>query len=141
MKNKSAGFYMMILTAVLAVIGVVFYLINCNTSYFSNLGVNTGLVACMVIAVILELVYVFGYKAPVSRVLDLIPVVCGVLMMVAFVLFISVRANSIASILTFENNAQTMSDLMSAIVGMVFCLLAVIFNIVGSFFKVVKDEK
>ncbi len=141
MKNKSAGFYMMILTAVLAVIGVVFYLINCNTSYFSNLGVNTGLVACMVIAVILELVYVFGYKAPVSRVLDLIPVVCGVLMMVAFVLFISVRANSIASILTFENNAQTMSDLMSAIVGMVFCLLAVIFNIVASFFKVVKDEK
>ena len=141
MKNKSAGFYMMILTAVLAVIGVVFYLINCNTSYFSNLGVNTGLVACMVIAVILELAYVFGYKAPVSRVLDLIPVVCGVLMMVAFVLFISVRANSIASILTFENNAQTMSDLMSAIVGMVFCLLAVIFNIVASFFKVVKDEK
>ena len=141
MKNKSAGFYMMILTAVLAVIGVVFYLINCNTSYFSNLGVNTGLVACMVIAVILELVYVFGYKAPVSRVLDLIPVVCGVLMMVAFVLFISVRANSIASILTFENNAQTMSDLMSAIVGMVFCLLAVTFNIVASFFKVVKDEK
>lgn len=141
MKNKSAGFYMMILTAVLAVIGVVFYLINCNTSYFSNLGVNTGLVACVVIAVILELVYVFGYKAPVSRVLDLIPVVCGVLMMVAFVLFISVRANSIASILTFENNAQTMSDLMSAIVGMVFCLLAVIFNIVASFFKVVKDEK
>lgn len=141
MKNKSAGFYMMILTAVLAVIGVVFYLINCNTSYFSNLGVNTGLVACMVIAVILELVYVFGYKAPVSRALDLIPVVCGVLMMVAFVLFISVRANSIASILTFENNAQTMSDLKSAIVGMVFCLLAVIFNIVASFFKVVKDEK
>lgn len=141
MKNKSAGFYMMILTAVLAVIGVVFYLINCNTSYFSNLGVNTGLVACMVIAVILELVYVFGYKVPVSRVLDLIPVVCGVLMMVAFVLFISVRANSIASILTFENNAQTMSNLMSAIVGMVFCLLAVIFNIVASFFKVVKDEK
>ena len=30
---------------------------------------------------------------------------------------------------------------MSAVVGIVLCFLAVLFNIVGSFFKVVKDEK
>ena len=62
MKNKSLGFYITIITAILAVVGVIFYLINCNTDYFGNLGVNAGVVACMVIAIVLELVYGFGYK-------------------------------------------------------------------------------
>ena len=139
MKNKSLGFYIAIIAAILAVVGVIFYLINCNTDYFGNLGVNAGVVACMVIAIVLELVYGFGYKAS-AKIFDLIPLVCGALMMVAFVLFVSARVNGIASILTFENNAQTMADLTSAVVGMVFCFLAVIFNIIGSFFKVGKDE-
>ena len=76
-----------------------------------------------------------------NRILDLIPVVSGVLLMVAFMLFISARVAGIASIMSFERNASTMSDMMSAVAGIVLCFLAVIFNIVGSFFKVVKDEK
>lgn len=76
-----------------------------------------------------------------NRILDLIPVVSGVLLMVAFMLFISARVAGIASIMSFERNASTMSDMMSAVAGIALCFLAVIFNIVGSFFKVVKDEK
>lgn len=140
MKNKSLGFYIMVIAAVLAAAGLIFYLINCNTSYFGNLGVNAGIVTCMVLAVVLELLYVFGYTSRVSRMFDLIPLVCGALLMVAFVLFVGARANGIASILTFENNAQTMADLRSAVIGMVLCFLAVIVNIIGSFFRVVRDE-
>ena len=59
--------------------------------------------------------------------------------MAAFALFLVARVSSIATILSFEKNAQTMSDLTSAIVGMVTCFLAAIFNIAGSFCKVVKN--
>ena len=39
--KKSAGFPMTILSALLAVVGLVFYFINCNTNYFRADGVNT----------------------------------------------------------------------------------------------------
>ena len=35
-----------------------------------------------------------------------------------FVFFVRLRVNSIATILSFERNAQTMADLSSAIIGM-----------------------
>ena len=86
LKKQSVGFYFIILAVILAAAGTIAYVINSGTDYFSNLGINSG-------------------------------------------------------IMSFERNASTMSDMMSAVAGIVLCFLAVIFNIVGSFFKVVKDEK
>lgn len=41
--------------------------------------------------------------------------------------------------MTFENNAQNMADLKGTIIGMIVCAVALIFTIISSFFKVVKD--
>ena len=142
LKKQSVGFYFIILTVILAVAGTITYLINCSTDYFSNLGINSEIMACRIIAIILELVMVIGFNTMgQNRLLDLIPVVSGALLMVAFALFVSARVAGIASIMSFERNASTMSDMMSAVVGIILFFLAVLFNIVGSFFKVVKDEK
>lgn len=141
-KKQSVGFYFAALTVIAAVLATIFYLINCNTDYFSNLGVNGVIVACLVIGIILELAYIVGYnKAGASLLMDALPVVSGALLMVAFAQFISARVNSIATILSFERNAQTMSDLSSAIVGMVCCFVAILLNIIGSYFKIVKTEE
>ena len=141
-KKQSVGFYFAALAVIAAVAATVFYLINCNTTYFSNLGVNAVIVGCMVVSILLELVYIIGYnKAGASLVVDVLPVVSGALLMVAFAQFITARVNSIATILSFEKNAQTMSDLSSAIVAMICCFVAILFNIIGSFFKVVKTEE
>lgn len=141
-KKQSAGFYFAALAVIAAVVAMIFYLVNCNTSYFSNLGVNAVIIVCLIVAIVLELVYIAGYnKAGANLVMDLLPLVCGALMMVAFAQFISARVNGIASILSFEKNAQTMSDLSSAIVGMVCCFVAILLNIIGSYFKVVKTEE
>ncbi len=141
LKKQSAGCYLLVLTAILSAASVVFYLINCNTSYFSNLGVNPGIVICLILAALLELAMVIGInKVGAQKYFDLVPVICAALLMVAFVLFISVRVNSIATIMSFERNDQTMADLSSAIVGMVLCLAAVICNLVGSFFKTIREE-
>ena len=109
-KKQSVGFYFAALAVIAAVVANVFYLINCNTAYFSNLGVNAVIVGCLIVAIVLELVYIIGYnKVGVSFVMDVLPLVCGALMMVAFAQFITARVNSIATILSFERNAQTMS--------------------------------
>lgn len=140
-KKQSAGFYITVLTVILAVAGVAFYLINCKTAYFSNLGVDKGLVACMILAIVLELSLIVGSQILGAKIyLDILPVASAVLFVMALVIFISLRVNSIAAIMTFENNAQTMADLSSAITGMVLCLLAAFFGIIASFFNIVKDN-
>ena len=59
------------------------------------------------------------------------PVVIG-----CAVQFISPRVNTIASIMTFTNNAQTMADLSSAIYGTAALLIAVVLNIIAAFTNV-----
>lgn len=107
-KKQAAGFYLMLLALILGTAGIVFYVINCNTAYFSNLGISWGVVGCLV---------------------------------AGFVFFVRLRVNSIATILSFERNAQTMADLSSAIIGMGCTLAAVIMTIISSFFRTVREEK
>ena len=140
-KKQSAGFYITVLTVILAGAGTAFYLINCNTSYFSGLGVDKGLVSYLIIAIVLEIALIVGSQILGSKAyLDILPVASAILLVVALVTFISLRVNSIAAIMTFENNAQTMADLSSAITGIVLCLLAVLFGIIASFFNIVKEK-
>ena len=73
--------------------------------------------------------------------LDILPILAGVLLMAGFVFFVRLRVNSIATILSFERNAQTMADLSSAIIGMGCTLAAVIMTIISSFFRTVREEK
>ena len=140
-KKQSAGFYLTVLAAVLGAAGVIAYVINCGTDYFAKLGMNTGIIVCLAAAVILEVLYIaLNQKTNMAVWADICPVIAGVLLMAGSVLLIGSRANSIASILTFEKNAQTMADLVSAIVGMACCLLAAIVTIISSFFNVVKEQ-
>lgn len=141
MKKQAAGFYLTVLAIILGAAGMVCYLINCSTDYFSNLGVDTGLVVC-VMAALLSLVFLVigSQRKDDNRYLDLLPVASAVFMMVGFVIFVSLRVNSIATILSFERNAQTMSDLSSAIAGMICCLLAAIVTIISSFCAIVKEK-
>ena len=44
-KKQAAGFYLMLLALILGTAGIVFYVINCNTAYFSNFCGRTGKVA------------------------------------------------------------------------------------------------
>ena len=80
-------------------------------------------------------------KSPEMPVLDILPILAGVLLMAGFVFFVRLRVNSIATILSFERNAQTMADLSSAIIGMGCTLAAVIMTIISSFFRTVREGK
>ena len=52
----------MLLALILGTAGIVFYVINCNTAYFSNLGISWGVVGCLVAGVVLEILFVAGQE-------------------------------------------------------------------------------
>lgn len=141
MKKQSAGVYLMILAAILEIVTIVFYVINCNTDYFVRMGgVDAGLVGCACLAIVLVVGYVYASNAPGLKVYaGWLPVINGIVMMAAFMIFVNLRAYSMATIMSFEKSEQTMSDLSSAIVGIACALAAILLNIVGAFLKATKE--
>ena len=138
MKQNGIGFYTTGLSFVAGVVALVFYIINAKTDYFANLGVSPVVVGCTVVAVVAQLVLLVLSKQEQPIWMDLAAVAAPVLLMVAFINLTGSRVNGIASIMTFENNAQTMSDLTSAIVSMAALLIACLIGIVSSYFNIRK---
>lgn len=138
MKQNGIGFYTTGLSFVAGVVALAFYMINAKTDYFANLGVSPVVVGCTVVAVVAELLLLVLSKQNQPIWMDLAAVAAPVLLMVAFINLTGSRVNGIASIMTFENNAQTMSDLTSAIVSMAALLIACLIGIVSSYFNIRK---
>lgn len=138
MKQNGIGFYTTGLSFVAGVVALVFYMINAKTDYFANLGVSPVVVGCTVVAVVAQLVLLVLSKQNQPIWMDLAAVAAPVLLMVAFINLTGSRVNGIASIMTFENNVQTMSDLTSAIVSMAALLIACLIGIVSSYFNIRK---
>lgn len=139
MKKQSVGFILSVVTVVAALVGLVGYLINCGTNYFANLGVDSAVVGCTVAAIAAVIVYVVVNMKGVQTWADVLPVVAAALLMVATLLLVNTRVNAIAAVMTFENNAKNMADLVSCIVGIAGCLVATIVAVISSFFDTVKE--
>lgn len=139
-KKMGAGLILNAITILVTCAGLILYIMNCNTNYFANMGVDTAVVICLAAALILEVVMVVGsLKMGAKPVLDILPIASGVLTAFAAIRFIGSRIAGAASIMTFENNAENMADLNGAICAMAVCVVALVCVIITSFFKVVKD--
>ncbi len=140
-KKQSAGFYLNVLAIILGIIGLVRYFANCKTAYFSNLGTDTKVIVALILGIIALAVFVAGYEVLGNKILlDVCPVVAAMAFTVATIVFVSTRVNGIAAIMTFNNNASTMADLNHTITSIVFCAAAMLLTIIGSFFKIVKED-
>lgn len=136
--KKGAGFILTLLTAIAGVVGLVFCMVNANTDSFRKIGTSPVVIACAVIAIAaLVLRIVLDGKQHMAA--DVMSVIAGIMLVVAAAQFISPRVNTIASIITFTNNAQTMADLSSAIYGTAALLIAVVLNIIAAFTQVTKE--
>lgn len=142
MNNRkiSLGLILTAASAVLAVVGLVFYMTNTKTTYFSALGVDGVIVGCVLAAVACQVVSIIvGMKGtPVWA--DALPVVASALLVAGVMTFASSRINGIAAIMTFENNAQNMADMQSAINGMVVLAIAVAVSWLAAFFDVTTER-
>ena len=133
--KKSAGFPLTALSAVLAIVGLVFYFINCNTNYFIADGVNPGVIGCTVAAIVVEVLLIAVAQKGQKTWMDILPVAAPVLLMVGFVLFLVSRINAIAAIMTFTNSAENMADLQSCIISLACLLIGCIVAVFASFFE------
>lgn len=105
--KKGAGLILSLLTAVAGAVGLGFCIVNAGTDSFRKIGTSPVVIGCAVIAILALVLRV---------VLD--------------------KKLTIASIMTFTNNAQTMADLSSAIYGTAALLIAVVLNIIAAFTNV-----
>ena len=126
--KKGAGLILSLLTAVAGAVGLGFCIVNAGTDSFRKIGTSPIVIGCAVIAILaLVLRVVLDKKLAIAA--DAMSVVAGITLVVAAV-------NTIASIMTFTNNAQTMADLSSAIYGTAALLIAVVLNIIAAFTNV-----
>ena len=137
-RKKSVGLYIAALSAILAIVGLVAYMINTGTNYYAKMGVDSTVLICLIAAVVVTIVrIIIGLKGtPIIN--DLLPVCAAVLLTVGLVMLLNVRINNLAAVFTFENSAANMADTTSCIVAIAGCLLAGIVSIISAFFDITK---
>ena len=127
--KKASGFYLAAVTLVLSVVAIVAYAINCGTAYFGPSGMNGLVMGCLIGGAVASLLAMFvnGILGDILTIIAPAATIYGVMNM------LNDRVAGIASIFTFEMNAQNMADLTSCIVALVAGLLAMILGIVTAF--------
>ena len=132
-RKTSAGLYIAALSVILAIIGIIAYLINTGTNYYAKMGVSSGVLICLIAAAVITVLHIILGLRGTSLAADILPVCASVLLTVGFMLLLNARVNNLAAVFTFENSAANMADTTSCIVAIAFCLLAMIVSIVSAF--------
>ncbi len=141
-KKQSIGFYVVALSILMELLGLVFYLVNSNTAYYKKSStISFGFIALAVIFIVISVIYILSSNGiGLKKYFEWLPVVNGIVCMLAFMNFLSLRVYSFTTIITFEKSEQNMSDMKLAIIGIVFCLAAVFLHMIGSFLSVRRKE-
>lgn len=138
-RKTSVGLYMTAISAVLALVGFIAYMVNTGTNYYAKMGVSSAVVGCLIAAILVTAVrIVVGLKGTPAWA-DILPVCASVLLMSGFVMLLNARANNLAAVFTYENNAANMADTTSCIVAIACCLIAIVVSIVSAFFDITKE--
>ena len=139
MKRALFGTIVNLLAVVAAIYGLVKYFTNAGTNYFKNLGTNPLVIGAVVLAVAAILIWCFlGEEKTTWK--DILPIAAPALLMFALLTLANSRINGIAAIMTFENNAQNMADMQSAISGMMAMAAAVGVSWLAAFFDITSER-
>ena len=138
MKRAIFGSIMTVITIVAAVVGLVNYITNSNTTYFAGLGKDPVVIGCTVLG-IAALARWLVLGEPKAAWKDILPVAAPACLIVAALTLVNSRINGVAAIMTFENNAQNMADLQSAIIAIAALVAAAVLAAFTAFFDVKKE--
>ena len=138
-KKFSAGAVVACIAAILAVVGLVAYLVNTGTSYYAKMGVDTTVVVCLIVSAVLSAVRLFYGQTGKPVWTDLLPVCAAAFAMIGLMYLLNARISNLAAVFTFENNAANMADTTSCIVAIAACVLAVIVSVASAFSDTAKE--
>ena len=140
MKKLSAGAYLSCVVVILAVVGVIAYVVNTGTNYYAKMGVDATVIVCLIAAAVLIAArIVVGLIAGNPMWSGILPVAGSVFAVVGFMYLVNARVNNLAAVFTYENNAANMADTTSCIIAIACALITVILSIVAAFFDVTKE--
>lgn len=138
MKRAIFGSIASVVTIVAAVVGLANYIMNTNTTYFAGLGKDPVVIGGAVLGIAaLVLWFVLGEAKASWK--DIFPVAAPACLIVAALTLVNSRINGVAAIMTFENNAQNMADLQSAIIAIAALVIAAVLAAFTAFFDVKKE--
>ena len=139
-KKLSLGAYLSCAAVILAVVGVIAYVVNTGTNYYAKMGVDSTVIVCLIIAAVLIAArIVIGMIMDKPMWADILPVASAVFSVVGFMFLVNARVNNLAAVFTYENNAANMADTTSCIIAIACALITVILSIVAAFFDVTKE--
>ena len=138
MKRAIFGSIMTVITIVIAVVGLANYIMNSNTTYFSGLGKDPLVIGGAALGIAALVLWLVLGEPKASR-KDILPMLAPVCLIVAALNLVNSRINGVAAIMTFENNAQNMADLQSAIVAIAALIAAAVLAVFTAFFDVKKE--
>ncbi|GFP77545.1 hypothetical protein [Clostridium fungisolvens] len=136
-KRQKAGFYISIMTIILALIGMFIYISNGHTAYYNDF--NSRVIILTAIAVAVEIILIVMVQSIGEKQwLDISYLIVSVLLGITTMVFVSYRVESAAIIMGSsleKGNIAAINALKQALIGVGFYFLAMISSLVGSFFS------
>ena len=138
-RKKSAGLYIACVSIIAALVSLIAYMMNTKTNYYAKMGVDMGVVLCLVAGIALIVGRIAMGMKNETIVTDALTVCASVLLTVGLVMLLNARVNNLAAVFTFENSAANMADTTSCIIAIAAALIAMIISIISSFFDITKE--
>ena len=138
-RKNTLGLYLNALSLILAVAGLVAYMMNTKTNYYAKMGVSTKVVAALAVAAVIELIIiVIGMKGTPAAA-DILPVLASVALVFGLVMLLNERINNLAAVFTFEASEANMADTVTCLVAIAVTVIAFLISLLASFFDVSKE--
>ncbi len=135
LKKQSSGFYFSIATIIIALIALLIYSLNGNSTYYNDY--NSSIFNYTVIAIAVEIVFIVLVQTiGEKRWLDILYLVPPILFCISAIAFISMRVQSAGIILGSElekGNVTASNALTQAFIGIGLYFLAMITSFIKSF--------
>lgn len=137
LSKKSIGFYLILASVVAIILGFIFSLVDGNKNIAIGLIIIIFSILAIALPIILEVIQTL-LKKNIDR-FNLLPIVLSILLMVVLVTYIGERVDVLGYI--FTNHYTFQDDYPYLFLGLLFDIIALLTAIVGTFFRMNKQEK
>lgn len=118
-------------------LGLILYIVNCDSIYFKKFGVNSKIIVFIVLALVVEIALLtinFIKENKLKNILsDVISIIIPIFIIIAIAYLLDARIYYVATILTYEKTNQNVSDLLPVLISIGSLLISFILSLILSF--------
>ena len=118
-------------------LGLILYIVNCDSIYFKKFGVNSKIIVFMVLALVVEIALLtinFIKENKLKNILsDVMSIIIPIFIIIAIAYLLDARIYYAATILTYEKTNQNVSDLLPVLISIGSLLISFILSLILSF--------